>query len=851
MQNAALRKAKSRQAMRDNDSIHVFSVLTNTPTNINTRNLSTTNTTTITNQSTTRRTMRSSTLNQRQQPAVVIQPIDEDQKEKSILEFEKRIHGMFHFVCKNCKSCYLVFSQQRGNECNVCYRKPSLWGLENSALPIWYKDNEPQFHVPPELEDLKFGEKLLIQQATPYVPLVHIKNGTMGIRGHVCCFPSAIDTVCKILPRYPTELKLLKVVRSYQNNNNESSKRIFTIRKDRVLEALYWLKRYNSVYQDIQIDESRLDWIGDDNKGHLDDYIESTEINGDEEADEPYDLGCSPQQCLDPQDTSFIESTGVVQDSNNYEKSTQNKEIHQCLNKATLDLPTQEPIALSEYSNHKIFCMTFPWLFPGGIGDFNDVRNEEIKSALDWAKHLCLYFDARFARDDLWCFYANNFAMRRRCTDQGHYYVRNTMSKHKNTSAQNNNSDGTNNGNKDSASTTNDDNREYQVPTSVEEIKEQLKRGNTQFLNKMIYFAKNITGSNAYWRSKRDELYSWINYHIDKKNGPPNLFITLSCAEFLWKDVRKLIKERVKIATGKEPVIDENTSFTKLVNEYTIVIQELFVMKVKAFLDTVGAKKFNIKHYWVRFEFAKARGQIHAHLLAITGKEPDGYSIQEKLTRLQGDEPEQVKVLSAWARDRLGLTAIHPATFDFSGELDKLNVMKPEGFASPDDSALRQSYTETECLKTSRTSLVNTAMMHKCSEYCLREHKRKKPEDTGDDNTPRKRYCRAGFGYERTKGSYDTPGHEMIESDRFIQDVRKYRQLALKRNSCRMLQTSMIALDAWRANCDVKIMVYDTDPVNPDLTELARVTDYVVAYTCKGSTSLQTEKDQVRDMILS
>ena len=165
---------------------------------------------------------------------------------------------------------------------------------------------------------------------------------------------------------------------------------------------------------------------------------------------------------------------------------------------STLDLPAQEPIALSEYSNHKIFCMTFPWLFPGGIGDFNDFRKIEITSALDWAKHLNLYFDGRFTRDELWCFYAQNFAARRRSTEQGHFYIRN-LSRQRH-----------NNGNQ----------QDEQPPTTVEEIIDEVKRGNTQFIDKLSYFAQNITGSNAYWRSKRDELYSWINYHIDNGSGP-------------------------------------------------------------------------------------------------------------------------------------------------------------------------------------------------------------------------------------------------------------------------------------------------------------------------------------------
>ena len=47
-----------------------------------------------------------------------------------------------------------------------------------------------------------------------------------------------------------------------------------------------------------------------------------------------------------------------------------------------------------------------------------------------------------------------------------------------------------------------------------------------------MYFGKVVPGSNAYWRSKKAELYSWISQHIEKGRGPPSIFMTLSCAEY-------------------------------------------------------------------------------------------------------------------------------------------------------------------------------------------------------------------------------------------------------------------------------------------------------------------------------
>ncbi len=54
-----------------------------------------------------------------------------------------------------------------------------------------------------------------------------------------------------------------------------------------------------------------------------------------------------------------------------------------------------------------------------------------------------------------------------------------------------------------------------------------------------------------------------------------------------------------------------------IINMYTLVIQEYFQERVKAWLDTVGKELIGIKHHWLRYEFAPSRGQIHAHMIVI------------------------------------------------------------------------------------------------------------------------------------------------------------------------------------------------------------------------------------------
>ncbi len=84
-----------------------------------------------------------------------------------------------------------------------------------------------------------------------------------------------------------------------------------------------------------------------------------------------------------------------------------------------------------------------------------------------------------------------------------------------------------------------------------------------------------------------------------------------------------------------------------------------------------------------------------------------------------------------------------------------------------------------------------------------------------------------------------------------IHDVRGFYRLELPRKNPRTVQSSTWLVQGWRANCDIQILLYDCDPCNPDPEEIAKVTDYIVAYQCKGNDSFQKERDRVKEYILN
>jgi len=282
--------------------------------------------------------------------------------------------------------------------------------------------------------------------------------------------------------------------------------------------------------------------------------------------------------------------------SNIIEERIKNKTIEK------LHWPPREVKPISEFSDTKIFCLAFPWLFPGGIGDIKESREFDIDLS-DWAQNLLFYEDGRFARDNMWCFFVLNYIQRHRNQNQSRWFVNDFL--------------GTS-------------------PPTLELLQAKLINGDQSFINKLMYFGKVVPGSNAYWRAKKAELYSWINHHIEKGRGPPNVFMTLSCAEYFWPDLKRLLETYIQLTEGVQVNLDLNINkLQKALNDYTIVVQEFFQIRVEKILKSIGFELLGIKHYWGRFEFAKSRGQIHLHIT------DDASIINKKLWKLRRDKTRE------------------------------------------------------------------------------------------------------------------------------------------------------------------------------------------------------------------
>lgn len=139
-----------------------------------------------------------------------------------------------------------------------------------------------------------------------------------------------------------------------------------------------------------------------------------------------------------------------------------------------------------------------------------------------------------------------------------------------------------------------------------------------------------------------------------------------------------------------------------------------------------------------------------------------------------------------------------------------------------------------------RLLLAQDCMHQECNRYCLKSTK------AGTLQT-----CRSHYGTETEFGKLDTPGMELIEKARIYRDMKGISHFRMRRTqSVHLVQHSRSLLRGWRANCDIKLLLYYSNPSCSDISEIEDVCRYVVAYTGKRHNTSQEEKEAIQNIIM-
>ena len=266
------------------------------------------------------------------------------------------------------------------------------------------------------------------------------------------------DNILKKFPRKRVEMEKYILEFSKESGLSATTK-ILLVRRIKVMKALYWSNKYHVECKkndsQLIIDESNLSWMNGKDEAEIANcskiLYESKNVKqatnkntnkvSDEDCTDDEMVHNETKQCsvsqlqhIAAQDNSneseSIEYIGILGDNESSVNNTFAKAQIEKLKKIYENTVPEDkrnymlpwPSVSKEPKNEfkGIFVNIFSWLFPGVIGDINEPKrtSTEIQFKV-LANYLLNYWDGKFVKDPIWCFYTENMRQRRENMSSG------------------------------------------------------------------------------------------------------------------------------------------------------------------------------------------------------------------------------------------------------------------------------------------------------------------------------------------------------------------------------------------------------------------------------------------------
>ena len=263
--------------------------------------------------------------------------------------------------------------------------------------------------VPYELQNLTQIE-MLIARALPIMRVYVKPGGQRGYSGHCINLPQNVTELAKSLPRYAKDLTVIIVKVKGRDNTFKD----VTVRRQKVCNALVWLKNNNMHYTDLTINEDALNSLPENG---IPPQLMTVETDNDIMSDNDCSSNLGPPTENPLENIIYNGSTEMSSFLPVGEQQQQEIEAvrNQLSENAPLLWPTLENEPLNEYQVSHLATMAFPTLFPDGKGDptnqglLRDVTlSERIKHLLKFAEVVDGKWVYRFANHPRFSYWAFN-----------------------------------------------------------------------------------------------------------------------------------------------------------------------------------------------------------------------------------------------------------------------------------------------------------------------------------------------------------------------------------------------------------------------------------------------------------
>lgn len=148
-----------------------------------------------------------------------------------------------------------------------------------------------------------------------------------------------------------------------------------------------------------------------------------------------------------------------------------------------------------------------------------------------------------------------------------------------------------------------------------------------------LLLLQNLQGSGAYWRQCSSTLIAQI-----KCLGPPTYFITLSCNDLNWIDMRKAL-HHAKKRSEVDPATLTIDEVQKLIEKYPVVMARHFMQRFNTFKNLMkkndsilGGK---MKDIWYRIEFDTLEGIAILNQVASCRLYDEGDEMRDLVNKCQ------------------------------------------------------------------------------------------------------------------------------------------------------------------------------------------------------------------------
>ncbi|CAF1089809.1 unnamed protein product [Rotaria sordida] len=498
----------------------------------------------------------------------------------------------------------------------------------SAANNMWLGD------IPTELQGLTIPEEKLISLYRHNSCVIKLQSpfhsattAQTALKGNCITFLQNVPNIVNSLPLTLADLcDTLKVIFiGARPPDRLHLKKVLTVRKKKIIQALQWLKKYNILYQNVNINLENIAQLPEDD---VPECIMSTleQKIGDEEAQSER-TGYVPDPLLNPKECTTadvipISNSGVLDVNGSSISSDEiaNYFLHKLKNNENKDQTVTENVYLiphsskpvNEYFNPKLLTGLYPALFCYGRGAPEDQsRPIEIKFK-EHIRYLLSYNDRRFETNHSFIFVVFNLLQRRDACFHAQliatkpYFQANANEIH----------------------TLNSKDIEMALDNNS---KRTYNTGSNSALNKLLQHIKTVGGRVMGSAYSRTALRTRIHALIFNQ-GLPSIFLTLNPADTHSPVALYFAGVKLNLDNVQNEQLMDTYRRAEIIASHPVGTAKFFHLLITNILDTMimGGVLGPVKAYFGTVE-SQGRGSLHLHLLIWLDHDMKPADMKEKI----------------------------------------------------------------------------------------------------------------------------------------------------------------------------------------------------------------------------